>query len=386
MLKSRVWLLATVALVFAIATAGQHAVAAPEPSFVDPTARSDSWNNVRLGHLVYVGPFANLGTGGGLQQIQIGDESNVQDNVDLDATNGSISLGDEVILAHGATVTGPASIGIAGFCPDGKSRCPSFVSFNAVVDGAMVEKDAMVGALAYVMPGVRVPSGWKIDPGVSVANDNEVMLKGSPVTGADREFMNGVIHVNVDFARGYSVMAGQDPNSVRGIGRDPGNSSFNARSEYPMLAGAEARDPSFRNRIIGGVKLADTRDRLNSVMGSQVAVRADEGEDWQIGTIASMSDRTTLHALEHSHLSLGNNGRYGFHSVVHGGATPWKDTTITMDNVTVGAWSVLFRSRVGADSVIGFKSVVQQSDLPAGTIVPDRVIVVNNQIIGYVEW
>jgi carbonic anhydrase/acetyltransferase-like protein (isoleucine patch superfamily) len=91
--------------------------------------------------------------GGEGSSITIGNESNVQDSVFLDATPGPIHIADEVALAHGAAVVGPASIGGEGTCPSVETAkieatCPSFVGFNAVVDGATIEKDAMVLHLA----------------------------------------------------------------------------------------------------------------------------------------------------------------------------------------------------------------------------------------------
>ncbi len=186
------------------------------PNFTDATATITNKENVTLGHLVFIGPFATLKAGADQEHaIEIGSESNVQDRVTLDAAKGKIKLGEQVILAHGATVKGSASIGEKGSCPKGKV-CPSFVSFNAEVDGATIEKDAMVSALARVAPGVTIPSGRSVLPGKNVATQAEVESKTAAVTEADREFMHGVIEVNVAFARGYTKMAAEDASYVRG--------------------------------------------------------------------------------------------------------------------------------------------------------------------------
>lgn len=295
-----------------------------------------------------------------------------------------------MILAHGATVKGPAGLGEEGTCPGGVLVCPSFVSFNAEVDGAIIEKDAMVSGLARVAPGVRIPSGRKVLPGKNVANQAEVLTETAPVTDADRLFMQGVIEVNVAFATQYNVMAKEDPRKVLGINYDPGNTAFNPTRNLPTLAGVSTSDPKFRNRIIGDVIMHDSKAELTMVMGSKISLRADEGEPFHVGSIAAMDDQTTFHALEHSHLDLGNLGRYGYHSVVHGGPTDFPvaagNTTITGDNVTIGAWSVFFRSRAANGVTVGYKSLVQQSDLPIGTIVPDRTVIIGNATFGTVEW
>jgi len=146
-----------------------------EPTFVDPTATISS--NVNLGHLVYVAPFAEIKAGAlPARAISIGNESNIQDSCVVTAEAGAVRLGDMVIVAHGATVKGPASIGMTGQCQNA-SPCPSFVGFNAEVDGAIIEKDAMVSALARVGPGVTIPSGFAVVSGKNITSNAEVPAK-----------------------------------------------------------------------------------------------------------------------------------------------------------------------------------------------------------------
>lgn len=376
-----------VTLIVSLVAVGLPANAATEPSFVDPTATFTNRTNVKLGGLDYVGPFAALRAGADADHgITIGDESDVQDSVVVDATKGKIALGDMVILAHGAAVKGSSTIGMGGTCPGGAAHCPSFVGFNAQVDGAIIQMDAMVQTLSRVAPGVTIPSGRKTLPGKNIASNAEVMAKTAPVVEADRAFMDGVIEVNVDFAREYTKLAQEDASNVTGINYDPGNTPFNPKRDLPKLAGQETRDPAFRDRIIGDVSLADTKSALDKALGSQVSLRADEGEPFTVGSIAAMGNNTTFHALEHSKLQLGANGTYGVHSLIHGGATPFGDATITGDNLKLGDGAVLFRSRVGKNVTIGNGSLVQESDLPDGTVVPPRTVIIGGQNVGSVEW
>jgi carbonic anhydrase/acetyltransferase-like protein (isoleucine patch superfamily) len=135
-------------------------------------------------------------------------------------------------------------------------------------------------------------------------------------------------------------------------------------------------------------------------MGDRIAIRADEGEPFTIGSLARggadsagrvnrMGDRVTLHALEHSSIQVGDGVRLGFHVVVHGGEaagnTPPSLTRIG-NGVSVGEFSVVFRSTVGDNVTIGNYAIVDGSQLRPGTAVPDRAIVVNNAIVGSVEW
>ncbi len=401
--------LAAAALMLISRSSAPAVSAAVEPSFVDPTASLSFKTNINLGQHVYIGPFAVLRTApfDPARSITINNESDVQDNTLIDASLASVTLGEQVIMAHGSTVSGgsqltvrfgvparrtfEAEVGEKGVCPGGVAHCPSFISFNAVVEGAIIYKDAIVSALARVGPGITIPSGFKVLPGKNVTLQGQVNLssgKIAPVTEADREFMNGVVEVNVCFASQYAQLASEDPTNVTGINFDPGNCSFNPNRDLPKLgpSGTPTRDPAFRNRIIGDITLQNTRAELDQVMGGHVSLRADEGEPFTVGSITSIASNVVFHALEHSHLQLGNGGSYGVRSIVHGGPTDFGDNTITGDNFTLGAQSVFYRSRIGSNSRVGFKSVVQQCDFPANTIIPDRQIILGNVLFGTVEW
>src|SRR5262249_54033562 len=73
----------------------------------------------------------------------------------------NVVIGDQVILAHNATIYGPATIGAPG-------GAPAFVGFNAIIDGATVQPGAMVSSLAKVAPGIVIPTGFKVLPGMYI--------------------------------------------------------------------------------------------------------------------------------------------------------------------------------------------------------------------------
>jgi len=352
----------------------------PGPTFVDPTATLVRPADVHLGSLVYVGPYAMLVAA---FPIHVGDESNVQDSVVLSARTGPVSLGEQAIMAHGSAAKDGAEIGEAGTCPGGAGHCPSFVGFNSEVDGAILERDAMVLHLARVGPGVRIPSGRKVLSGKNVTSQSQVMAKTAPVTEADRLFMAGVIEVNVSFASGYSMLAAEDASNVRGINYDPGGTSFNPARNLPTLAGVPTRDPGANARIIGDVRMADTASVVRQVV--RTSLRADEGEAFSVGTINSIGTNVTFHALEHSHLTLGDQARYGNGAIVHGGPA-FSATTTSGSGLTLGRSAVLFQSQVGDRVTIGNRSLVQASRLAAGTVVPDNTVVVDGVVAGRVEW
>lgn len=205
--------LALILLVVLAAGAGAGAATANgvSQSFVDPTVTIYGAADIHLGDEVFVGPFARLLAAGATRAIHVGDESNIQDSVIVDATRGRVTLGEMAILAHGSTAKSGAEIGERGTCPGAAAHCPSFVGFNSEVDGAVLDKDAMVLHLARVGPGVHVPSGRKVLSGKNVVRQDQVMAKTEPVTEADRAFMAGVVEVNVAFAHGYAQLQARTP-------------------------------------------------------------------------------------------------------------------------------------------------------------------------------
>ncbi len=366
-------------------------------SFIDPTASITFPADVRIGEHSYIAPFADLLT----PKIAIGEKTNLQDSVML-AGSGTVTLGDEVILAHGARVDGPARIGRRAVVGEHNA---AFVGFNSYVKGATVEHDAMVLHLARVNPGIVVKHGMVVLSGKNVTTqaqaDNPALGKVVPITDALRLFMEGVLHVNETFAREYTRLYRDDKTNVTGINYDPSDGgaspSFNPTRDLPVLAGASTRVPSYRNRFIGDLGMSDSFSRLNDrmVVGNKISLRTDEGEPFHVGTIARMNDRTTFHALEHTGIDLHNNITYGLRSLVHGGQSNATvnnphSSTVMGEGTRLGNYAVLFRSDTGANVTIGCGSLVDGSTLPAGTVIPARTVVINRGQAGEttypVEW
>ena len=360
---------------------------AEDATFIDPTATILNADNVRLSKHIYIAPFVAISPGSQATGVTIGEKSNLQDNVVL---NGSgIALGDEVILAHGARVNGPAKIGheaVAG------AHNAAFIGFNSLVDRGNVEPDAMVLHLARVAPGITVHAGKVVLSGKNVTTqaqaDDPALGKVIPITDALRVFMDGVLHVNETFAREYTNLYYNNPSNVKGINYDPSDGgalpSFNPTRDLPTLAGVGTRDPNYRNRIIGNVVMRDSKDDLSDtdLVGSRISLRADEGEPFHVGEIARMNDRTTFHALEHTGIQLHDDITYGMRSIVHGGASaatvnnPHSETTVG-DHSKIGNYAVVFRSTLGHNVMIGCGSLVDGATLADDTVIPARTIVIN---------
>jgi carbonic anhydrase/acetyltransferase-like protein (isoleucine patch superfamily) len=364
--------------------------AATSPStatFIDPTAVIRRPRTTTIGTHDYVAPFATLNAlhGG---TITIGNASNVQDSVLISAVGRrtNVVIGDHVILAHNATIRGPATIGAPG-------GAPAFVGFNAIIDGATVEPGAIVSSLAKVAPGIVIPTGFKVLPGMYIqtqAQAQDIALgKVDRVTSEDLAFMNGVIHVNESFAEVYSKQVLQSPSSVRGIGPNPPTPPFNPTSSTPVLAGVPTINPSFRDRIIGAVQMTNSLSQLRRVMGRADSIRADEASPFLIGKIARMGNNVTIHGLEFSNLVSGHGDSFGSHSVIHGGTDSGQDpeeTTVVGSGVRIRDWAVVFRSTIGNNCVIGAYAYIDGSQLAPGTVVPRGAIIVNNQYLGKVQW
>ena len=153
------------------------------------------------------------------------------------------------------------------------------------------------------------------------------------------------------------------------------------------------RDPHFRNRIIGDSCFEDSFDALDAKMGRSISIRADEGGPFGRASSSRMDDKVVFHALEGTDLRLGNRAHYGQRVILHGGGRPQVDPTTGLaaptlvgNDVTLRPRSVVFRSLVRNDAVIGYKSAVVGSELRQGQVIPNRLIYANDEVFGRVEW
>ncbi|MDQ3213345.1 MAG: acetyltransferase, partial [Acidobacteriota bacterium] len=385
-----------------------------EAAFIDPTVEIVEPESIHLGRRVYVAPFARL-IADSDARITIEEESNVQDNVTIIASfergdeaegrvrrilrrDEGVEIADRVILAHGATVKGPAKIGVGGgdIIVDPDDDQEVFLSFGTEVDGAILERNTGVSALGRVGPGVTLKSGFIVLPGKNVTTqaqaDDASLGKVRLLTEADVAFNEAVIEVNVAFAREYSRLHNERPSNVRGINFDPGHTPFNHDRDLPSFEGVERRIPGFRNRLIGDIDFADSYPEAKAAMGDRISIRADEGEPFEIGRIRRMASNVIFHALEETPIVAGDAVTYGGRVIVHGGGRDPiagggnNQETIIGSRVVLEARSVVFRSKIGDGSRVGFKSAVVASSLPPNTVIPARQVIVNNVFFGNVEW
>ena len=103
-----------------------------------------------------------------------------------------------------------------------------------------------------------------------------------------------------------------------------------------------------------------------------------------MGTIASLNNFTTFHALEHTALKLGDNGTYGVGSLVHGGSFGG-NVTSTKEGFVLGDDSVFFNATADIGCHIGRMSFVSTVNLPARMEIPLKTVVLGEQR-SRVEW
>lgn len=118
-----------------------------ETNFVAPSA--DIIGDVTLGKESSV--WFNVTIRGDVNYIQIGDRSNVQDNVCIHVMNqtGPTIIGNEVTIGHGAVVHGCTI----------KDRV--LIGINAtILDEVVIEPDVIVAAGTLVPPGKTLESGF----------------------------------------------------------------------------------------------------------------------------------------------------------------------------------------------------------------------------------
>jgi carbonic anhydrase len=166
--------------------------------------------NVILGKNIMVSPSASVRGDEG-QPLFIGDDSNVQDGVvihaletemngkpveknlvDVNGKKYAVYIGSRVSLAHQVQIHGPAVV-----------LDNTFVGMQSLVFRSSVGKNCVVEP-ASVLMGVKVADGRYVPAGSVIktqadADNLPVVNESYPM----KDLNKGVVHVNVNLARGY---------------------------------------------------------------------------------------------------------------------------------------------------------------------------------------
>lgn len=264
-------------------------------------------------------------------RLEIGSETNAQDNIVMRTLGTNSTIGDETSIAHHAMIR---NSDVGDF---------AFVGFNAEVvdstlgDGAFVQHGARV-------EGVEIPENAYVDVGQEVTTQEQAddLPEAEPET---EEFREEVLDVNREFAEGYIELydGGEGYEEVIEVGPNP-ETSFNPESAEPQIGeGAEIGEFV---RIVGDVRIGE-----DSEIGQRTAIRADEGTPIIVGRRATIDDRVTFHALKGTDISVGDDLTAGDDVVLHG--------PLEMgDGVDVGEDAVVFRVAVEDDVEIGEGAVI----------------------------
>jgi carbonic anhydrase/acetyltransferase-like protein (isoleucine patch superfamily) len=393
-------------------------------SFVDTSARVLNGAHVVIGQKTLVAPYATLDATSGF--IKIGSNSDIQDNSRIVSNPDriphspeSVVIGDGVVVGFGATVLGPSVIGAFGSASN-----PTSIGPNALIDGATVEPGAIVGALARVGPGVTVPKGFRVLPGANVTTNAEAsdpaLGKVVKVTSADLNTVNKDLTNSAALAAGYTTLyqgnsaTGPSPGTttpgvfngnlaaVEGASQEPGSPTVSfepAGSQGPKFPAPfrpllEGTMSGFRARVVGAVVFHQRAFEVAHHLGRSNAIRADQGQPITIDSIAQTGNAVTINSplggltsstatTTNGQVNIGQNFVANDGAVILGGPTV---VTNLGDNVTIGAGAVVSQSTIGSNATVGPRAYVANSTVPAGATVPAGEILINNKVVGFVQW
>jgi carbonic anhydrase/acetyltransferase-like protein (isoleucine patch superfamily) len=381
-------------------------------TFIDPSVLIKNGNTVVISYQSYIAPYATLNATGGA--IKIGNSSDVLDNAVIIANPNhqfqapQVLIGDQVSIGYGARILGPSTIG--GYLGAAK---PTAIGARAVIEGATIQPGVIVSPLARVGPGVTVPSGFLVLPGMNVttndAASNPKLGMVVSVTSTDTSTVKQILSLSKSLATGYSQLyqgssaTGPNPganpslgginngnlSTILGVSQEPGPSSVSIEPKKSAPQFATPRGKlvgsllfNFPARITGLVKFNMRAGQLAQHLGRANAIRADEGQPITIRSIARTGRSVTINSPLGGTLSIGRNFRAATGAVILSGLNV--NAKIGND-VTIGAGAVVDRTSLGAGSTVGQGAYLSNSSFPAGTVIPDKAIYLNNQFQGYVQ-
>jgi len=294
------------------------------------------------------------------RRVEIGNQTNAQDNVAVEALKRGTTVSDETSLAHHAIIK------------DSEVGDFVFVGFNARVENATLEDGAFVLHGARV-ENVTVPENAFVGVGQVVDEQSEADALTTADEGTEG-FRREVLEVNEEFAEGYiELYEGEGEEALTGIGPNP-MTSFNPKKIEPEVPDSVVVGRFVR--IVGDVRIGE-----NPEVGERSAIRADEGVPIAIGGDADIGERVTFHALKGTELKVGDQLTAGDGAVLHGPLEAG-------DNLRVGDRGVVFRCKVGDDVTVGEGAIiagpadedgVPQLEIPDGTNVPDGAVITNQE-------
>jgi carbonic anhydrase/acetyltransferase-like protein (isoleucine patch superfamily) len=403
-------------------------------TFLDPSAHFLNGNHIFVGQKTLVGPYATLDARSGF--IKIGTGSAVLDNATIIATPSpsksqpttNVLIGDSVSIGYGATIFGPSTIGAYGLLAKATAVGP-----NAVIDGATISAGAIVGALARVGPGVVVPSGMYVLPGANVTTNaqasNPALGMVEAIPSSISASLTKALTRSTALALGYTTLFQGDPaagaspgvlGSVTGVNNgnlanvlgsspEPGPATSAAATginfeksktgpKYPgpFMPAVEGDISSFPARITGDARFNVRAAVVASHLGRSNSIRADQGQPITFNGVPTTGNHVTITSPNGGTVTSGTTTTttgamtFGQHFVADQGAVILGGSGLALytfgDNVTVGSGAVVSESSLGSNVSIGAKSYISGSTIAADTVIPPGTVMINNVVVGRVQW
>jgi carbonic anhydrase/acetyltransferase-like protein (isoleucine patch superfamily) len=349
-------------------------------------------------------------------------------------------IGDEVSIGPGATVLGPSKIGAYGDAAKDTGVGP-----NAVIDGATVDAGAIVGGLARVGPGVTIPPGMYVIPGSNVTTEAEATNPALGMVEAIPAAVLTALKTNITrypaLAAGYTNLyqgnsnTGANPGTslttvfngnltqVEGASPEPGNATSTVLTGIafestttpptepsfvgPFKPSVMANLFNFKARIIGGVTFGARPEVVANYIGNDDSIRGDQGQPIAFTTNPYLANnvtitspgggittttttsttygvsKTTTTTTSTGSMKFGKNFAAGDHSVILGGTAA--SYTIG-NNVTIGPGAVVSNTQIGTGVTVGARAYVSGSTLADGTSIPAGEVLINNKVVGNVQF
>jgi carbonic anhydrase/acetyltransferase-like protein (isoleucine patch superfamily) len=386
-------------------------------TYIDPTVHINNGYAVIVSSPGFIGPYSTLDAHGGI--IKVGTNSAILDNASIvanplhphTAPAPEVRIGNQVLLSYGAQVLGPSTIGSYS-----GTAVPVEIGSGALIDGATIEQGSIVSALARVGPGVTVPSGYVVLPGMNVTTNQEAsdpaLGKVAKITTAQLTNVAKLLQANLSLAYGYNQLyqgqsatgasPGVDPSvtginngnlsAIEGTSQQPGSPT--ASTPY-LPPGSAPKFPSphqglvparlfgFRARVTGGAVFNSRAASIAHSVGRGNSIRADQGQPIAIGSIGHTSNNVTINSPQGGQLTIGTNFAAGNGAVILSGGTV---KAVIGNNVSIGDGAVVDQSSLGDGSTVGARAYVFGSTFPAGTNIPAGAIYINNKLVGSVAW
>jgi carbonic anhydrase/acetyltransferase-like protein (isoleucine patch superfamily) len=239
------------------------------------------------------------------------------------------------------------------------------------------------------------------------------MRPSPPATPAFTSITN-VFNGNLAAVEGTSQEPGPaNTASLTGINFEP--SRTGPKFPGPHMPLVEGDLPNFRARVTGNAQFMARAHVVNRHIGHSNAIRADQGQPITFASAPVTGRGVTINAplggsvtsggtqssiasspagltyviltgtttRTFGAVNFGQNFQADTGAVILGGPA----TTSTVgDNVFVGASAVVERSSLGSGAVIGPKAYVLNSTIAPGQFVPGGTILINNKVVGQVQW